>query len=241
MILELDTSGILPTLAVVALVLGGIAAGYVAGRHHEASQGVPADPPAARPPEADAASAFTPYEPGPRDCTVDVDIISRIESNNDDAAIGAHGERGRHQMTAGAWRDVCDYMDRLNRKEVAGWDSSAIEDLRKNYSTLAIRWGVSTVMAHLYINHVIPGYLTRRASLRASPQYPDAVTEPVPDSRIARVAAYNCGAYRVRKAYGEAARGGFPARWMLCLPRTTQEYIQRYMVAAAQAEGKETK
>jgi len=152
---------------------------------------------------------------GPR-VWVDLDAISRIESGDNDAALGGAGERGRYQITEGAWNDTMEWL-RQNR----GWR------VRWNFRADAHDPQKARVVAGMYINEVLPRWLAcRRLDKHDS-------TGPVPDCLIARVAAYNCGARRVRQAYARwQADAGTSKHWIAWLPASTQNYLAAYAVAS---------
>ena len=84
------------------------------------------------------------------------------------------------------------------------------------------------VVAGTYINEVLPRWLAcRRLDKNDS-------TDPVPDGLLSRVAAYNCGAKRVRQAYARwQGQGiGTSKHWIGYLPASTQTYLAKYAVAS---------
>ncbi len=161
---------------------------------------------------------------GPR-VWVNLDVIEVIETGHlppdlRDEAIGAAGERGRYQITEGAWGDTMQWLKR-NRGYRVGW----LWEVRAHES------GYAKVIAGTYINEILPRWLTcARLDKQDS-------TRAVPDSLDARVAAYNAGAKRVRQAYvlsatDHAAKGD----WRAYLPASTRVYLKRYHDVAAKLE-----
>jgi hypothetical protein len=172
----------------------------------------------------DAAEAIPAREDltnGPR-VFVDLDAISRIESGDDDAAVGAAGERGRYQMTEGAWIDTMAWLQRHRRYRVTWPFRDRVHDS-----------GCARVVAGTYVNEVLPRWLAcERLDKHDS-------TGPVPDCLLSRVAAYNCGAKRVRQAYARwQADAGTAKHWIGYLPASTQDYLARYAVASGFAAAK---
>ena len=151
---------------------------------------------------------------GPR-VWVDLDAISMIESGDRDDAVGSAGERGRYQITEGAWNDTMAWLHQ-HRGWRPRWEFRA--DARDPQR--------ARVVAGTYLNEVLPRWLAcERLSKTDS-------TGPIPDSLAARVAAYNCGARRVRQAYALWQAGGETSgHWITHLPGSTQDYLARYYAA----------
>lgn len=154
------------------------------------------------------------------DVFVDLDIIAQIESNNRDDAISPAGARGRYQIMEAAWTDTLAWLKR-NRGMRLNWE----------WKTQAHDGDVARVVAGHYINDILPRWLT------IAKLYKSDSTDPVPDSLHARVAAYNCGAKRVRQAYARwQAQTGTALPWVAYLPAETQTYLARYAAAAEPAQ-----
>ena len=170
--------------------------------------------------EADRAGVYGLID-GPR-VWVDLDAIAHVETGHlpeseRDAAPGTAGEIGRYQITEGAWNDTMDWLCR-NR----GWRT------RWNFRADARDPQRARVVAGTYINEVLPRWLAcRRLDKNDS-------TDPVPDGLLSRVAAYNCGAKRVRQAYARwQGQGiGTSKHWIGYLPASTQTYLAKYAVAS---------
>lgn len=156
---------------------------------------------------------------GPR-VWVDLDAIAHVETGHlpeseRNAAPGAAGEIGRYQITEGAWNDTMDWLGR-NR----GWRT------RWAFRTDARDPQKSRVVAGTYLNEVLPRWLTCERLDKTDS------TGPVPDSLASRVAAYNCGAKRVRQAYARwRAEAGTTRPWISYLPGSTRGYLSRYYAA----------
>ncbi|MEN6335291.1 MAG: hypothetical protein ABFE01_13660 [Phycisphaerales bacterium] len=158
---------------------------------------------------------------GPR-VWVDLDIIEQIETghlpeNQRDAALGKAGERGRYQITEGAWNDTMAWLKRHRGYRVT-WD----------FRARACDQCFATVIAGTYVNEILPRWLTTVHMDR------NDSTRPVPDSLLARVAANNAGPKRVRQAYALwQADTGTTKPWTAYLPRSTINYLAKYEAAAA--------
>jgi hypothetical protein len=159
---------------------------------------------------------------GPR-VWVDLDTIAQIESCGNDAAVGVAGERGRYHITEAAWLDAMVWLRRHRGYRVT-W----------RFDALAHDDGYARVIAGTYANEVLPRQLTcERLDKHDS-------TGPVPDCLLSRVAAYQCGAKRVRQAYALwRADAGTSSHWIGRLPVSTQEYLARYAVASGFAAAEE--
>ena len=147
---------------------------------------------------------------------VDLEVLRMIESGGNDHAVSPAGAKGPYQITRVAWTDAVRSIQ-ASREDVA--DRPGMLD----YDLWVENRAVSEAIAHEYINHVLPRYLTARQLHRGD------TTGPVPDSLEARLAAYNAGAMRVRQAY-EKSR----ANWIAHLPLETRDYLSRYERAATQ-------
>lgn len=155
---------------------------------------------------------------GPR-VWVDLDAIAAVETGHlpeseRDAAPGAAGEIGRYQITEGAWNDTMDWLCR-NR----GWRT------RWNFKADARDPQRARVVAGAYLNEVLPRWLTCERLDKTDS------TGPVPDCLLSRVAAWNCGAKRVRQAYARWQPDG-GKHWIGYLPASTQKYLARYAMAS---------
>lgn len=158
---------------------------------------------------------------GPR-VWVDLDAIAHVETGHlpeseRDAAPGAAGERGRYQITEGAWNDTMDWLQRHR-----GWRT------RWHFKADAHDPQKARVVAGTYLNEVLPRWLACERLNRTDS------TGPVPDGLLSRVAAWNCGAKRVRQAYArwQGQDVGTAKHWIAYLPASTQEYLGRYAVAS---------
>ncbi len=156
------------------------------------------------------------------DVFVDLDVIAEIESGNRDDAISPAGARGRYQITEAAWNDTLAWLRRNRGIRLSwGWKTKAHDN------------DMARVIAGHYINDILPRWLTMAKLDR------NDSTGPVPDTLMARVAAYNCGAKRVRQAnarWQAAASKALP--WVAYLPAETQTYLARYAAAAEPAQKK---
>jgi hypothetical protein len=157
---------------------------------------------------------------------VDLDILCQIESGGDCHARSPAGARGPYQLMRGAWCDAIDFMrahpeDWQNAKSFIDAHGSPFEwDYDINVEDLII----SRAVASVYINHVIPSYLT------CWHLFGSDLTGPVPDTLETRLAAYNAGALRVRQAWVRGDEKG----WFMELPRETRQFVLSYRAMAVE-------
>jgi len=137
---------------------------------------------------------------------VDLDVLRQIESGGNPLAVSPAGARGPYQLTRAAWSDAIEAVKRRNPQYGSlGYEAWVTDEI------------VSRCIAWLYLSDCLPRYLT------AARLSDDDRTSPVPDTLDARLAAWNAGALRVRRAYGKSR-----ANWEAHLPAETREFLSRY-------------
>jgi hypothetical protein len=153
-----------------------------------------------------ASSAAKKHPTIDRSIVVDMDLLREIESGGNGAAVSPKGARGPYQMCPAAWLDAQASLRARGR------------DIECAYAQWVHDETVSRCYAWEYISRVLPRYLTcERLDLDRD------FTGPVRDCIDARLAAWNCGAKRVRQAYGQSA-----ANWLRYVPAETREFVSRY-------------
>jgi hypothetical protein len=129
-------------------------------------------------------------------CAIDLDRLAQAESRNDPAAISRAGARGPYQFMEATFKFV---VAQMGRQADWQWPEDAHDP------------GISRAVAHRYINKEIPQQLHAGG---------------VPDSKIARLAAYNWGAANVARVWRQP--GGLAGN----MPDETRALIRRYVGAS---------
>jgi len=141
-------------------------------------------------------SASSPIRTRTVPCAIDLDRLAWAESRNDPGAISPAGARGPYQFMEATFKFVAQQMDRESDWQ---WPADAHDP------------GISRALANRYINKEIPQQLHAFG---------------VPDSQIARLAAYNWGAANVHRAWH------LPGSLVGNMPDETRGLIRRYIGAS---------